>query len=182
MYEISWKFLWIQFAWISLFQHLLLQIIYKLPSQKQIRIIQIIHTDHHSRTVLFNWADNLVLHRQYKTWQVVCETIRKLPSFLGRWNFSLVARCWLLFARCWLLFAHCSLLFAHCSLLFAHCWLLFARCWLLFAHCSLLFICSLLVTICSLVFTFYSLLDKKFWRIFFGKVNKRFSISICTNV
>ena len=59
---------------------------------------------------------------------------------------------------------------------------LFPRCSLLVARCLLLVtFCSLLVTFCSLLVTFWSLLDKKFWRIFFlVKVNKRFSILICT--
>ena len=70
-------------------------------------------------------------------------------------NFSLVARCSLLFARYSLVFAHCTLLFAHCSLLFARS--LFVT------------FCSLLVTFCSLLVTFYSLLDKKFWRTVLSK-------------
>ena len=123
----------------------------------------------------------------------------------GRWNFSLVAWCSLLFACCSLLSARCSLLSsrcsllsaccsllsarcsllsARCSLLFARCSLLFARCSLLFAHCSLLFArCSLLFARCSLHFALYFSLfaQQDTLKDFFGvKVNKRFSISICT--
>ena len=51
----------------------------------------------------------------------------------------------------------------------------------IFLEVKLFACCSFLVTFCSLLFTFYSLLDKKFWNIFFlVKVNKRFSILICT--
>ena len=90
-----------------------------------------------------------------------CSEMFRFQKLILRLNFSLVARCSLLFARCLLLFARCLLLFARCSLLVTF--------------------CSLLVTFCSLLVTFYSLLDKKFWRIFFGvKVNKRFFILICT--
>ena len=63
----------------------------------------------------------------------------------GRLNFSLVARCLLLFARCLLLFVRCSLRLGCCSLLFARCSLLFARYSLLFARYSLLFACCLLL-------------------------------------
>ena len=70
------------------------------------------------------------------TYQVCSSLIIKIGlnstmgRFMVRWNFSLLARCSLLFARrsLLLLVVRCSLLFARCSLLFARCLLLFTRC------------------------------------------------------
>ena len=66
---------------------------------------------------------------------------------LMSWNFLFVARCSLVFARSPFFF------------------LFVARCSLFFGRWSWLF--------CSLFVTFYLLLDKKFWRIFLRKVNKK---------
>ena len=87
------------------------------------------------------------------SWTIQCRKT-KHSNYRGRnnlrWNFSLVARCSLLFAHSSLHFSRCSLIFACCSLHFACFLLRFARCLLLFAHCSLLFArCSLLFTHCS---------------------------------
>ena len=69
-----------------------------------------------------------------------------------------------LFDRCSLLFARCSLLVTFCSLLVTFCWLLFARCLLLFAR------------------YFFLVARQEILNDFFFKVNKRFSILICTKV
>ena len=103
------------------------------------------------------------------SWTMQCRKT-KPSNYRGknnlRWNFSLVARCSLLFAHCSLHFSRCSLIFARCSLhfacfllLFAHCSLLFARCLLLSARCSLRFArCLLLFARCLLLFARCSLL------------------------
>ena len=83
--------------------------------------------------------------------------------FSPRWNFSLVARCSLLSARFSLLFACCSLLSLRCSLLVAR--LLVVRHFLVGA-------------LYFLLVAQQEILKDFFW----VKVNRRFSISICTKI
>ena len=102
-------------------------------------------------------------------------------SLLVARYFLLVTFCSLLFVRCSLLFACCSLLFASCSLLFAPCSLLLARYFLLVARYFLLVtFCSLLVTF-LVTFCLLLVARQEILKDFFSvKINKRFSIWICT--
>ena len=98
---------------------------------------------------------------------------------------SLLVACYLSFVSRYFLFItlyFCSLHVTFSLLLVTSCLFLTMFCSLLITFCSLLVtFCSFLVTFCSLLVTFYLLLFQKFQRIcFLVKLNKRFTILICT--
>ena len=111
-----------------------------------------------------------------------CSIIKKLfKEKIARINFNFMDKVMkIFFKRTHCIFCHVwQVVFNKSSQLGRRNFLLVACCLLLFARCSLVFAsCLLLLTRCSILFTHCS--TKSSGGIFWVKVNKNFSILICT--